>query len=383
VAPDGKRIIMEKISIQDAEPGMVLARPVATLGSKGRERLPEGFVLQRNHIQKLRHWGVEFIFIQRVEEGDASEEMFSASVRMLARETYEDAIGAYAGMVGDVLKGGQCNTDAAMHTLSQLLDVIAIEPGLPGLLSFFTRTYEYFYRHAVDVCATALIVGRHLDINTDNLRTLGLVSMFHDVGLLHCRRDTWDNSMLTNIPGPVKEHPRVGGDMMKKVPGLDDEAMAAVLHHHEYQDGSGFPDGLKNGDISQTGAIIAIAEAYHTLIGPCSPRNAVEPHKAIGLILDPACNRFDPVVLRAFIANISLYPVGTFVQTNQEAVGLVIKTNIGKPQRPCLLMVKDNKKPITKPFPVNLGDPRYSGWYIEKSVTPDVAGGTVEQFIHI
>ena len=347
---------------------MILAKPVTVLHTTGRELMQAGHMLQKRHIKKLNQWGIEAIYIETCEDENAIDFVFSDSIRFLAKQTYEDAIVSLTRMSKTLLSTGDCDISEAGKTVSQIMDVIAMEQGLLSLLSKLKETEEYIYQHCVDVSVVSLILARAMDYTRDELLIIGTAALLHDIGLVKYKKKYWDNSMVQQVPTSIRKHPLVSRDVAKRIEGVEDRILDIIMEHHEYMDGSGYPGGVKGQDVDELSRIVCIAEVYCHMVSPQEQDNAINPHAAVGVILDPRFNRFDPRVLRAFISNMAIYPAGTFVQMNNFVRGVVLSSNVDKPMRPKVLVLYDDDNKPVKPFPVDLSDPKYSDWYIDKVI---------------
>jgi len=359
---------VKKISIFDAEPGMILAKPVTVLHTTGRELMQAGHMLQKRHIKKLNQWGIEYIYIETYDDENLIDFVFSDSIRFLAKQTYEDAIVSLTRLSKLLLSKGECDISEAGKTVSQTMDVIAMEQGILSLLSKLKETEEYIYQHCVDVSVVSLILARALDYTRDELQIVGTAALLHDIGLVRYKKKFWDNSMIQNVPTSIRKHPTMSREVAAKIDGMEPRILDIVSQHHEYIDGSGYPLGVKRDDIDELSRIVCIAEVYCHMVSPIQQEHAINPHDAVGVILDPRFNRFDPRVLRAFIANMAIYPAGTFIQLNNYVRGVVLSSNVDKPMRPKVLVLYDDDNKPVKPFPVDLSDPKYSDWYIDKVI---------------
>jgi len=373
---------VKKVRIFDAEPGMILAKPVVVLHSKGRELLPPGSAIDKRHIMRLDQWGIEHIYIE-TEEDDYETNLFSESIRFLAKQTYEDAISSLTKLSRNLIDDRQCDIGQVTRAISQILDVISLEEGLLSLLSKIRESEEYIYQHNVDVCVTALILGRAMELGEDDLHMLGTGCLLHDIGLPRYKKTKWDNSMLTEAPANIRKHPLIGLDAVKGIAGIEQDVLDIISQHHEYMDGTGYPNGLKGEDISFLARIAALSEAYNTLISPYNPEKKVEPHKATSLIMDPKYNRFDPAVMRAFINNMAVYPTGTFVRLNNEMRAVVVSSNKGQPLRPCLLVLYENENTPVKPFHVDLSKRDHGDWYIDEVIDSTNIMRSIEHLVKI
>jgi len=374
---------MKKIRIYDAEPGMILAKPVVVLHKDGRELLRAGFLLEKTHIKRLDQWGVEEIFIETYDDFDDENMLFSESIRFLAKQTYEDAISSLTRISKNLISEEACEISHVTRTISQILEVISLEQGLLTLLSKIKESDEYIYQHNVDVCVTALLLGRSQEISDEDLLDLGTACLLHDLGLSAYKKQKWDNSLITREPLNIRKHPIRSSEMAKVIKGISETSLSIIVQHHEYIDGSGYPEGLKGDQIHPLSRICAVAEAYNTLIAPSEKENCVDPHQAMTYIVDPRQQRFDPTVLRTFINSMAIYPAGTFVQLNNSMRAVVISSNKNHPLRPRLLILYEDENKPTKPFHVDLSESNYNEWFIEKSISSTNIMKSVEHLVKL
>lgn len=374
---------MRKIRIFDAEPGMLLAKPVVVLHAKGRELMQPGFMLEKSHIRRLGQWGIEHIFIETYDSDDEEDALFSESIRFLAKQTYEDAINSLTRISKNLISEEGCDIELVTRTITQILEVISLEQDLLSLLSRIKESDEYIYQHNVDVCVNALILGRAMDLSSIELQELGTACLLHDLGLTAYKKQKWDNSLITRAPENIRKHPLRSREMAKEIRGISKDALDIIVQHHEYIDGSGYPNMLKGGGIHPLARISAVAEAYNTLISPCENANRIDPHEAMVRIVDPKYQRFDPKVLRIFISNMAIYPAGTFVELNNTMRAVVIASNRDNPLRPRILVLYESETKPVKPFHVDLSDMEYHEWYIEKVLSSANIMKSIEHLVKL
>jgi HD-GYP domain-containing protein (c-di-GMP phosphodiesterase class II) len=84
----------------------------------------------------------------------------------------------------------------------------------------------------------------------------------------------------------MKQHPLFGLDAIKDVPGLPADIGDTVVHHHEYLDGSGYPHGLKGGEIPDLARTLTIADIFAALIERRSYKPPLSGEKAYDVLLD-------------------------------------------------------------------------------------------------
>ena len=169
--------------------------------------------------------------------------------------------------------------------------------------------------HSGRTCGLALETGDACGLSADDMATLKLAAELHDVGKIGIP----DRVLLK--PGRLDDeemrvmrtHPRRGHDILASIGGERIATVATVvLHHHEAVDGSGYPDGIRDGSIPLLSRIVSIADSYDA-IATVRPYHRPRPHEEIMRILYEAQGRkYDAEVLATFARVIerSVYRAG-------------------------------------------------------------------------
>jgi response regulator RpfG family c-di-GMP phosphodiesterase/HD-like signal output (HDOD) protein len=160
---------------------------------------------------------------------------------------------------------------------------------------------EHLYGHARRVSGYSVATGRRLRLDTAALEHLALASALHDIGKI----GTPDAVLLKAAPlgedecALMRLHPERGARMLAGVPEME-EVAAAVRHHHEHWDGTGYPSGLAGEQIPLASRIILLTDAYDVMTSPRPFREAFDHEAAIARIREEAGRQFDPEIVRAF-----------------------------------------------------------------------------------
>jgi HD-GYP domain-containing protein (c-di-GMP phosphodiesterase class II) len=145
-------------------------------------------------------------------------------------------------------------------------------------------------------------VGRKLGLGTDEIAAIKLGALFHDVGKIGVPES------LLSKPAELTEeewvemrtHPMIGANLLGNVPMLE-RIRPIVLAHHENFDGTGYPQGLKGGEIPLAAQIISVADSYDAMTSERPYRLALRPKAALRELRANAGTQFNPVVVEAFI----------------------------------------------------------------------------------
>jgi putative two-component system response regulator len=160
---------------------------------------------------------------------------------------------------------------------------------------------RYVYGHARRVSGYASAIGRRMRLGVGALEQISLAALLHDVGKI----STPDSILLKPATldeeerAVVRLHSERGARLLAAVPEME-EVAAAVRHHHENYDGTGYPEGLAGEQIPLASRIIHVADAYDAMTSPRPFRNALDHANAVRALANGAGTQFDPEVVAAF-----------------------------------------------------------------------------------
>jgi len=139
-------------------------------------------------------------------------------------------------------------------------------------------------------------MGRRLSLDAADLEALGLAARFHDLGKVAVPASVLHKpgTLTPEERAVVEVHPEVGARLLAPV-SRHPSAIAAIRHHHERFDGSGYPGGLAGETIPMLARILAVAEAWDGMTTPKAWRPAMPPLEALAEMQDSG--HFDPAVL--------------------------------------------------------------------------------------
>ncbi|WP_295848035.1 HD domain-containing phosphohydrolase [Tardiphaga sp.] len=194
---------------------------------------------------------------------------------------------AMQSMFSAVLAGRPIDTVAAMIAAGKMADNVA-EDGLTSWLDTVRQHHEGTYQHCLLVTGVAVDFALHLGLAKADVQRLYSAAMFHDIGKAAIP------AKLLNKPGKldrderllIETHPVAGYDYLKQTAGISPEVLDCVRHHHEYLDGSGYPDGLGASEIPDIVRILTISDIFAALIEARSYKPPMSREKAYDIILD-------------------------------------------------------------------------------------------------
>ena len=142
------------------------------------------------------------------------------------------------------------------------------EYGLSKWLATVRSHHEGTYQHCLLVTGVAIDFGLNLGVPKGDIERLYTAAMFHDIGKAKIPLEVLDK------PGRLDEqerklietHPVAGYDALKDNKGISAEVLDAVRHHHEFLDGSGYPDALCAESIPDIVRMLTVSDIFSALI---------------------------------------------------------------------------------------------------------------------
>jgi putative nucleotidyltransferase with HDIG domain len=178
-----------------------------------------------------------------------------------------DGAAAFAAMFLAVRNGKPLSITDAEGATSQIINSIA-KNKLSPWLDDVRRYHQGTFQHCLLV--TGVAVGFAMDIGFDaaDVKRLGVAATLHDIGKARIPLSILDKPgrLDPEEEEVMRRHPVIGYELLKDVPDISAEILDGVRHHHEYLDGSGYPDALKAPQISDLVRLLTISDIFAALI---------------------------------------------------------------------------------------------------------------------
>lgn len=171
---------------------------------------------------------------------------------------------------------------------------------LESLATALEARDEYTRGHSQRVSEVSLMIGEKMGLSLDALEELRVGTILHDIGkigvpdaILNKRGGLTDEEF-----GVMKTHPVIGYEICKPL-RLSEGVLLIIRNHHEKLDGSGYPDGLRGGELPLSLRIVCVADAFDAMSSRRPYRGVMEESKVMAEMSRCAGTQFDPVVVEA------------------------------------------------------------------------------------
>lgn len=168
---------------------------------------------------------------------------------------------------------------------------------LAHVLEFNTKDYPA-HQHAVRVGEGCVLVGDKMGLKPGTLQRLYYAGLLHDVGKISIDQKLLSKKgTLTEEEFEIiKKHTIYGGRILSSLPGLNELALW-VRWHHEWWDGTGYPDGLFEDEIPLEVQILSAVDCFDSLQTPRLDRERLSPETAVQVIKRETGSHFNPEII--------------------------------------------------------------------------------------
>ena len=338
----------------------------------GRERTEEGIEELR---RKLRERRVAKIEVGTPAEG---ETRFADEVerRRIAKHTYETSI----AVTKDLLEGSRIGQSPRLKNMRQAVrgivdQVLNNEVASVGLttLNDFDR---YSFAHTVNVCIFSVAIGRRLGLNKNRLFDLGMAALLHDVGKSRLPLDlVMKEGVLTEEEfESIKSHTWLGAlhaYRFRDYGEIPYRGMITAYEHHMTMDLSGYPKVLRSRRLSVFSKIVGLAAAFDAATSTRGYSTAKSPDVALRELREDPDRSYDPVLVKALINLLGIYPVGTCVilDTHELAIVHAANSDAALVHRPIIRLICDAEGVwLDEPPLVDLADAAPDGSFVRSII---------------
>jgi HD-GYP domain-containing protein (c-di-GMP phosphodiesterase class II) len=196
-----------------------------------------------------------------------------------------------------------CNIERAKQWVNSIMELVQKSRNNYIDMGDVEGDDHYLYGHSINVTMLSLIFAHHIGLNVEEKSELGLGLFLQDIGMkdvdpLIINKPTKLNSEEYTI---IKKHSEIGYQMLQETGQVSPESCMLALLHHENFDGSGYPYGLKENDISLYGRISRVVDVYSAITSDRPYANARTSDVACMIMKEKMKGLFDKDVLGDFI----------------------------------------------------------------------------------
>jgi HD-GYP domain-containing protein (c-di-GMP phosphodiesterase class II) len=319
--------------------------------------------------QKMLQGGVHHITVEPPAE-DVDDLDDEEQAKEVAKRTYERSVAVTKEVISSIRMGRSASVKKVKRAVQNIVDqVLSNEVSLVGLTTI--RDYdEYTFTHSVNVCIFSVAIGRRLGLNRLQLYDLGLAALFHDVGKSRVPLEvlTKEGGLDEDEWRIMQSHPWLGVLTLFGLRGYGEIPYRGIIVAHEHHmkvDLTGYPKALRERRMSMFSKIVAVADGFDAATSRrVYQTTPLQPDQVLREMWENPRRGLDPVLVKALINLVGIYPVGTCVVLDTYEIGIVHSANPDADfiNRPVVrIVLNENGQAVSPPPLANLAETTADG----------------------
>jgi len=376
-----------KITVDRLQPGLHIKLPV-----KWNEHpfLFNSFKIKsQEQIQLIKHLGIQHVYInpaqsdtqplpvntqpEAIEESSEMEseaeklweekqkriEKLNAYRRRVlnCEKEFERSLSRMRAVMNKIRNRPEDAIDEASILVEDIVDKLLSEDSVTLHLMNGKSEFEDIYFHSLNVSVIAMMIGKAKGYDAQKIKELAFAALFHDIGKI--KVPTAIVRKKTTLTEPeqnyLKLHTKYGLDIASHIDSFPESAKRVIEQHHELNDGSGYPLGLKEAAIDELSQVITVANVFDNLCHPNIVAEQKIPYIALSYMYKHCNHLYSNENLNVLVKFMGVFPPGTVVQLSNNMVGLVISVNASHLLYPNVL-IYDPSVPRTQAPIIDLAD---------------------------
>lgn len=348
---------MGKVPVSQLKNGLRLSEDVTT--HLGNVLLQQNVLLTDREIEILHAFQIKYVTVQNnsSEEVGETEDLTSASSHHSQHEnsqlkvtsSLDELYAEYNGMF-DLLKKAFKNVYSPVE-----IPVIQIRTKLERLIKHIneysvltftpprSKMEDNLYHNSIKVSLTSYLLAKWSGLPSRDLIPVAMGGLFHDIGNMRI-----DPKILNKPSGltrdeiaAMQQHTVEGYNILKDIAGLNEGIKLTALQHHEREDGSGYPLGIKGDQIHQYAKIVSVADIFHAMTSKRIYKQSYSPYVVLEQLHKESFGKLDPSLVLTFINKATRFNHGTVVKLNDGRIGEIVFTEVNYPTRPWVKVDQD------------------------------------------
>ena len=336
---------MSELFISEVKPGMRLEQAIVM--PDGKTLLSSGTILSIKNIEKLHELNIKSINI-----ADRYTHLITPIDKMQTQ-----LVDDFTKMLRKIAPNSpEANKSDEVVKVANILEKIILkiaknETVLEFMVELRIIDKVKLYDHSVHTAVLAGLVAGSMGLDVENILCAVTGGLLHNIGVAEMPTLLNIKEMTPPQETLWREHPTYGYYFAIQK-NISRTIANCIQYHHERYDGTGYPKGIKGEEIPLLARIISICAKYSAAI----TYENISPYMAVEEIYGASGIYYDPEVVKAFVNNIPIYPLGVMVRLSTKEVGIVSNIRKNKGPRPIIKVYYNRvNRPITEDKIIDLG----------------------------
>jgi len=215
-----------------------------------------------------------------------------------------------------------------VRRVAQLIDLACKTNAEVAIASILLlQDHSYVVRHHINTAIISNLIARAMSYPSEQMQSLTAAALTMNLSMFEIQDKLNDvkGPLNDKIRGLISNHPQQSEQRLRKYGVEDPYWLKCVEHHHEYENGAGYPKGLSGEAIEQGAKIIGLADRYCAQISIRSYRPMRSPSAVLKDLYIEKGAEIDAIVAAYLIRVVSIYPPGTIVRLRNAEIAVVVE----------------------------------------------------------
>ena len=299
------------------------------IDDQGRTMLKKGQKITAQGIQILKNLGVAAVYIE--DEYCLNQNTYQYTMELGNIFKHIEGLREIGSRINEGTSGGEDIVQATMIANEIVDEMLMLPPESKIVYEPCKLRVNSVVEQNIYIAMMATALGVKMGLQKKDLVKLCIATLLKDVALLSPK-------ILAEHATSYKTHPLVAYKYLKEKYQVDEEILKGVLQHHEYNDGTGFPNKLKGKEICTFARIISLVDCFYEVKATHEHLDSTE--MLFEVKLKHILRKFDPEMITYFIRNAEVFSKDTLIRLSNDDLAVIYENNPANPFRPTIKMIQ-------------------------------------------
>ncbi|SFL75892.1 HD-GYP domain-containing protein [Pelosinus propionicus] len=312
---------MKKVASADLQPGMIVAEAIHSLSGK-QILFPKGGTLTDKTIQNIKNWDIAYVRIESdtesepdiiEEKGEEVSELPPVLIKkaMDFDHTLQDSIAQVEELLNEIRNNKKIDIIPYHKIASAIFEHLTYPTEAVNRLLFSLAPHNSLAYHSVMVAALSGMLAQWMNFSSKDIKEIIFAGLLHDVGKTQLPLELlMDKNPAAADSEKIQAHVLLTFRLLKDIKALSPTILTAIVQHHEYMDGSGYPRQLASENIHVFARVIGVVNHLSNII---AESESINPFTLLQEIKLKMFTKLDPTVCDVFSRRINDYLLSSSV----------------------------------------------------------------------
>lgn len=300
-------MIKQKILVFNCKPGMILAEDIIYNGLKlaSRNTVFNSYII--DNLISLGEYSV-CVYVPKHKNSLGKKNNIIESFK----KDYETDIHLIKKVIDELISTSKVNVNDVVRLSESIIGYLDEPSAIIECLNSLKKADEYTYTHCLNVAIYSMLIAKWMNLSLESIKEVIKSGLLHDIGKMKIDTEILNKpDKLTNEEFyEIKKHTIFGFDLINKYNDFNKNIKDAILMHHERIDGSGYPFGITEKDITLNAKIVSVADTFDAMTANRVYKRGTTPFKAFQMFMTEGMKQYDTSAIFALLENINPYYIG-------------------------------------------------------------------------